>query len=169
MKVLISLACALLVLMFSFSALALIDNFGDGRADGWTVIQGDWLIKDGKYVQKDTEWISTETNETYHRTFLGDVNWTDYTVEAVFSTLAITDISIQSATGAISIVWTSVDGKTYAVHYSNGPMDASMTWTVAETGIAASGTGTNTWTDDGSFTGGLPALERYYKVEVLPN
>jgi hypothetical protein len=93
----------------------------------------------------------------------------DYTVEAVFATVDITDISIDSATGAISIVWTSINGKTYAVHYSNGPMDVSMTWTLAETGIAASGTGTNTWTDDGSLTGGLPALERYYKVEVLPN
>ena len=81
MKVLISLACASLVLIFGFSALALIDDFGDGRDDGWTVIQGDWLVKDGKYVQQDTEWVTTETNETYHRTFLGDVNWTDYTVE----------------------------------------------------------------------------------------
>ena len=49
LKVLISLACASLVLIFGFSALALIDDFGDGRDDGWTVIQGDWLVKDGKY------------------------------------------------------------------------------------------------------------------------
>ena len=82
MKALISLVCVSLVLMFSFSAVALIDDFGDGRDDGWTVIQGDWLVKDGKYIQQDTEYVTTETNETYHRTFFGDVNWTDYTVEA---------------------------------------------------------------------------------------
>jgi len=78
---LVSLICVSLVLVFASSALALIDDFDDGKADGWEAIQGDWKVKNGEYIQEDTEWTVTNTNETYHRSFLGDVNWTDYTVE----------------------------------------------------------------------------------------
>jgi hypothetical protein len=70
-----------LMLILSLNVFGLIDNFDDGKDDGWTVIQGDWEVKNGKYIQSDTVWIDTATNETYHRTFMGDVNWSDYTVE----------------------------------------------------------------------------------------
>ena len=68
----------------------------------------------------------------------------------------------------ITITWTSVEGKLYAVHYSNDEFGDSMSWTLAENGIPASGTGTNMWTDDGSMTGGAPDTvpHRYYRLEV---
>lgn len=67
--------------MFVSPTFALIDDFDDGTDDGWTVVQGDWKVKSGKYVQNDSEWTTTATLETYHRSFFGDVNWSDYTVE----------------------------------------------------------------------------------------
>ncbi len=81
MKVPILLICVSLCLAFAPYASALTDDFDDGKDDGWTVIQGDWEVEDGEYRQKDTVWTTTTTNETYHRSFFGDVNWSDYTVE----------------------------------------------------------------------------------------
>jgi hypothetical protein len=70
-----------LVLVFTSPTFAWIDNFNDGKDDGWTVVQGDWKIKDGKYSQKDKEWVSTASMETFHRSFIGDINWADYTAK----------------------------------------------------------------------------------------
>jgi len=81
MRFFVSLNCVFLSLILASSSFAFMDNFSDGDDDGWTVIQGDWEVKDGIYIQNDTEWTVTETNETYQRAFYGDVNWTDYTVE----------------------------------------------------------------------------------------
>jgi hypothetical protein len=39
------------------------------------------VVEDGKYRQKDTVWTTAATNETYHRSFFSDVNWSDYAVE----------------------------------------------------------------------------------------
>ncbi len=81
MKTVVSLTCVSLILVFASSTFAWLDDFGDGKDDGWTVIQGDWEVKNGQYRQKDTAWTTTETNETYHRSYFGDVKWSDYTVE----------------------------------------------------------------------------------------
>lgn len=70
-----------LFLILPLPVFGLIDNFNDGNDIGWTVIQGDWKVRNNKYVQSDTVWTSTNTHETYHRTFIGDVNWANYTVE----------------------------------------------------------------------------------------
>ena len=52
------------------------DNFDDGNADGWTETGRDWEVADGKYYG-GTEHGSSWNN----RTFFGDEDWTDYTVE----------------------------------------------------------------------------------------
>ena len=76
------------VLMIAFllvstsHVLGLLDNFDDGKADGWVEVQGEWKVEKGMYMQDDTEWTTTATNETYHRSFFGDPNWKDYTVQA---------------------------------------------------------------------------------------
>lgn len=81
MKVAATFFCISLILILASSTFAWIDDFNDGRDDGWTQVQGDWEVKNGKYIQTDTEWTTTATLETYHRSFVGDVNWSDYTVE----------------------------------------------------------------------------------------
>lgn len=68
--------------VFLESAFALLENFNDGKADDWTPIQGEWEVKDGEYCQRDTDWTTTATKETYHRSFFGSLDWKDYTLEA---------------------------------------------------------------------------------------
>ena len=48
----------------------------------WSPIQGQWNVKNNKYVQEDIEWTTYSTCNTYHRSYIGNENWTDYTVEA---------------------------------------------------------------------------------------
>jgi prepilin-type N-terminal cleavage/methylation domain-containing protein len=52
------------------------DNFDSGNADNWTEIGRDWKVTDGKYYG-GTEHGSSGGNMT----FLGDEDWTDYSVE----------------------------------------------------------------------------------------
>jgi len=61
---------------------ALIDDFNDGKDDNWKQIQGKWSVIKGEYAQEDVAWTTTATYETYTRSFFGNENWTDYTVEA---------------------------------------------------------------------------------------
>ena len=82
MKIITLCLCAILSLSFVNGIYALMDDFNDGNAKGWDEIQGKWSVKGGEYIQEDTKWTSTATNETYTRSFFGDVNWTDYTLEA---------------------------------------------------------------------------------------
>ncbi|MDQ1329658.1 MAG: hypothetical protein QG641_2950 [Candidatus Poribacteria bacterium] len=82
MKTITLCLCAILSLSFVNGIYALIDDFNDGNAKGWDEIQGTWSVKGSEYIQEDTKWTSTTTNETYTRSFFGDVNWTDYTLEA---------------------------------------------------------------------------------------
>jgi len=82
MKITILCLCVFLSLSFVNSICALIDDFNDGNDNGWEAIQGEWSVKGGEYIQKDTVWTSTDSNETYHRSFFGDEDWTDYTLEA---------------------------------------------------------------------------------------
>lgn len=70
-----------MMLMFHMTAFSIVDNFDDGRDDGWTPIQGKWKVVNGRYVQSDIPYINTNTLKCYNRSFMGDVNWTDYTVE----------------------------------------------------------------------------------------
>lgn len=74
--------CVFLSVGFVGGIYAISDNFNDGNDNGWTQIQGTWSVKNGEYVQADTAWASTATNETYHRSYYGDVNWANYTIEA---------------------------------------------------------------------------------------
>jgi len=82
MRITIFCLCAILSLSFVNGIYALIDDFNDGNDNSWEKVQGEWSVKDGEYIQGDTKWTSTTTNETYTRSFFGDVNWTDYTLEA---------------------------------------------------------------------------------------
>jgi hypothetical protein len=81
MKSLKTSICVFLLLALPLPLFGMTDNFDDGNDNGWTVIQGDWEVKNGKYVQSDILWTVTDTKETYHRSFIGDVGWSDYTVE----------------------------------------------------------------------------------------
>ena len=53
-----------------------------GGGFDWTPLQGEWTVKNNKYIQKDVEFLNTANCTTYHRSYIGDENWTDYTVEA---------------------------------------------------------------------------------------
>jgi len=76
--------CACIFLSFSFVSgiYALIDDFNDGNDNGWDQIQGEWSVKDGEYVQADTNWTTTATHATYTRSYFGEEDWDDYTLEA---------------------------------------------------------------------------------------
>jgi hypothetical protein len=79
MKVLFFLVCMLLIL--SPLAFAILDDFSDARDDGWTPVQGDWKVENGRYVQSNIDTVDALSMKTYHRSFMGDINWSDYTVE----------------------------------------------------------------------------------------
>ena len=77
-----AIGCAwMTTLVVAQSALAVTENFDNGAAN-WTEVQGDWAAAGGEYKQAEIEWTTTSTLETYHRSFFGDVGWTDYTYEA---------------------------------------------------------------------------------------
>lgn len=82
MRIAMFCMCVALSLGFAGGLCALIDDFNDGNDNGWDQIQGDWSVKGGEYIQLDTEWTVTDTNETYARSFFGSTEWTDYTLEA---------------------------------------------------------------------------------------
>jgi hypothetical protein len=82
MKVTIFCLCAFLMFSFANGIYALLDDFNDGNDNGWSQVQGTWSVKGKEYFQEDTTFPSTATLETYHRSFFGDVNWTDYTIQA---------------------------------------------------------------------------------------
>ena len=82
MRFAIFCTCVFLSIGFVRGTCALIDDFNDGKDDGWNRIQGDWSVIAGEYAQEDVEYTTTETYETYTRSFFGDESWTDYTLEA---------------------------------------------------------------------------------------
>lgn len=82
MKFIFFCLCVLISLSFVNSIYALIDDFNDGKDNDWKPIQGKWSVIKGEYAQEDTKWTTTATNETYTRSFFGNENWTNYTVEA---------------------------------------------------------------------------------------
>ena len=52
----------------------------DGGLD-WKPLQGKWTVKNKKYHQQDIKFTSTANCTTYHRSYIGDENWTDYTLQ----------------------------------------------------------------------------------------
>lgn len=74
--------CAFFSLSFTTGVFALTDNFNGGNPDGWKPIQGKWSVKKGEYVQEDLNWTTTETYETYTRSYFGEEDWEEYTFEA---------------------------------------------------------------------------------------
>jgi len=70
------ISCVVLAILL-FAPLALagtwMDDFDDGDVDDWDEVVGKWKLEDGAYAEK--------TGLQYSKTLLGDVSWTDYTVE----------------------------------------------------------------------------------------
>jgi len=82
------------------------------------------------------------------------------------STSCLRIVSIASnSSDSVTITWTSVTGMLYSVYHS----DNIGGWTLAESDIAGSGTGENSWADDDT-SGTIPAPGdvglRYYRVEA---
>ena len=80
------------------------------------------------------------------------------------SCLRLVGIASNSA-DSFTLTWASASGMLYKVQYS----DDFGGWTLAKSGIAASGTGQNSWTDDDA-SGTIPSPGdvslRYYRVEA---
>ena len=73
----------------------------------------------------------------------------------------------KDAGGLVTIEWSSVYGRSYAIYYSDGPFGAAMIWTpVPNQGNIAGTGGMLSWLDNGSDIGSSPATktQRYYKV-----
>ena len=84
------------------------------------------------------------------------------------SVFALINISRAANTDTITIEWRSVNEKQYTVYYSDFLFGDAMGWIIAEDLIPASGTGTNSWVDDGTKTGSRPneVPYRYYNVKI---
>jgi hypothetical protein len=117
---------------------------GDSINDLWDVVGHDDFDGDGK--SNGDELLSC----------------TDPTLNTLY--LRIVSI-VGNSSDSFTVTWTSVTGMLYKVHYS----DNFGEWTLARSGIAASGTGQNSWTDDDT-SGTIPAPGdvrlRYYRVEA---
>jgi hypothetical protein len=138
------------------------DIDGDGMTDRWEDRNGF-----DKTDPTDAGEDADGDNSTNYEEFVAGTDPRDPA-----SVFAITNIERhESSSMTVSITWNSVEGKYYAVYYSDDEYGSSMDWTVAEDMIIASGTGENTWTDNGTMTTPDPqeVSERYYKVEVYPN
>ena len=87
------------------------------------------------------------------------------------SFFAVTNIEKIESPFRATMTWSSVTGKYYAVYYSDDAFDSLMDWTLVQDMIPASGTGSNTWVDDGSLTDPDPdqVPYRYYKLRVYPD
>ena len=94
---------------------------------------------------------------------------TDPTDDTSF--FALTNIEEAGEPVVVTLTWNSVTGKYYAVYYSDDDFGAEMTWALAQDNIPASGTGTNTWNDDGTHTNPAPSavMQRFYKIKVQTN
>jgi len=117
---------------------------GDDINSIWDVLPGDDFDGDG---QSNEDEYPAGTNPT-----------------SSSSCLRIISI-VSNTTDAFAIVWTSVSGMLYKVYYG----DTVGVWSVADWDIPGSGTGENSWTDDGT-SGTIPppgeASVRFYRVEA---
>jgi hypothetical protein len=78
---------------------------------------------------------------------------------------------VQPATGYPRITWNAVGGKTYAVEYANrlggGANLFIQALTITATNVAAGVLTTNSFVDDYTLTGGLPANGRFYRIRLV--
>jgi hypothetical protein len=134
------------------------DSDDDLMPDGWEVSNG-FDPLDNSDANEDADGDGCTNYEEY-------VASTDPRDPASF--FAVVNIEKVADPLEVEITWKSVDGKYYAVYYSDDELGGAMSWTLAEDDVPASGTGTNTWTDDGSLTTPGPDEVSYrcYKVEV---
>jgi hypothetical protein len=72
---------------------------------------------------------------------------------------------ISNSSDSLTVTWTSVTGMLYSIYYS----DHFGGWTLADSDIAGSGTGENSWTDNAT-SGTIPppgdVSLRYYRVQA---
>ena len=122
------------------------DTDSDGMPDGWEVANGTDPKVDDAGDNPDGD------RATNYEEYVAGTD--PHNPDSVF---VITGIERQAAPFEVTITWKSVTGKFYAIYYSDDEMGVGMSWTMAQDMIPASGTGTNTWTDDGTLT--APALQ----------
>jgi hypothetical protein len=136
------------------------DTDADGMPDGWEVDNGLDPIVDDAAGNPDGD-RATNYEESVANTDPHDPN----------SVFEIINIERQAVPFEVTITWKTVTGKFYALYYSDDEMGPGMTWTMAQDMIPATGTGTNTWIDDGSLTAPAPedAANRSYRVGVYPD
>ncbi len=85
-------------------------NF-DSHADGWTVANGNWSVSDGVY--------KLATGAQAEHSLVGDVNWTDYTIEA--------KVRIDEGNWA-GIAFRAKSEMEYYVFYFNVPDNKTELW-----------------------------------------
>ena len=92
----VKVLCFLVLLLFPLSGFAGVwqDNFDDGRADGWDEVSGDWVVKDGAYIQSATE-------AEYQKSILDVQNLTDFTLEVDVTVFEGSPASTSIAAGVL--------------------------------------------------------------------
>lgn len=71
-----------------------LDDFEDGRADGWEEISGTWEVEDGVYKQ-------AEATAAYQKSIHENEDWTDYTLEVDITMLEKSAASTSVAAGVL--------------------------------------------------------------------
>ena len=136
------------------------DTDVDGLPDGWEIFHFGDLSHDG---DSDDD-VGGPDGKTNHDEYVAGTDPLDAS-----SYFGITSIVRTGSPFVVTITWSSVTGKHYAVYYSDDEIGPAMSWTLARDMIAASSTDSTTWTDDGSWTDPDPqdALSRHYRVQVI--
>ena len=131
------------------------DTDGDGMSDAWEMSYFGTL----KYEAEGDEDNDGSTN---FEEFAAGANPIDDS-----SFFAIVNITRQSS-GDIILEYTAIEGKQYAVEFSDDDMDPGMTWITAQDFIVANSDGVYEWEDDGSLTVVHPRvpIHRYYRMKV---
>ncbi len=133
------------------------DTDGDGLPDDWE----NTYFGDLSHTAQGDDDIPQGDGRTNEEEYVAGTDPTDSN-----SLFAMTNIEMDPGLSTVTISWSSVSGKEYALYVSDFAFGEMMPWTLVLGNIPASGTGTNTWVDDGSLTGGMVDEWRYYKVRV---
>ncbi len=102
--------CLIVVIASTGFAGEQLWNF-DSHADGWTVANGNWSLEDGVY--------KLATGAQAEHSLVGDVNWTDYTVD--------TKIRLDEGNWA-GIAFRAKSEMEYYVFYLNVPNNKTELW-----------------------------------------